>query len=110
VTARSGPFTVTWAQATVPGEPPALAFAIGKRVGNAVVRNRLRRRLREAARQLEVLPAGYYLVRARPAAAALNFQEVSDHLRKAVSLLASRQKTAGPAGSSAELRTGQDST
>ena len=33
-------------------KPPALAFAIGKRVGNAVVRNRPRRRLREAARRL----------------------------------------------------------
>jgi ribonuclease P protein component len=86
-----------------------LAFAIGKRVGNAVVRNRLRRRLREAARRLEVLPAGLYLVRAKPDAAGLSFQEISDHLRQAVSLLASRQRTAGPKGSSAERQIGQDS-
>jgi ribonuclease P protein component len=64
-TVRSGPFTLSWLPA-VPGQPPALAFAIGKRVGNAVVRNRLRRRLREAARQLVTLPPGTYLIRARP--------------------------------------------
>jgi ribonuclease P protein component len=86
-----------------------LAFAIGKRAGNAVVRNRLRRRLREAARRLEVLPAGLYLVRAKPAAAALSFQEISDHLRQAVSLLASQQKSAGFTRPSAKRQTGQDS-
>jgi ribonuclease P protein component len=77
-------------------------------VGNAVVRNRLRRRLREAARSLEVLPAGLYLVRAKPAAAALSFQEISDHLRQAVSLLASRQNRTGLARPSAGRQTEQD--
>ena len=85
-TVRSGPFTVSWVPA-VPGQPPALGFAIGKKVGNAVVRNRLRRRLREAARQLVTLPPGTYLIRARPAAAALSFQEISAHLSRATSSL-----------------------
>jgi ribonuclease P protein component len=83
-TVRSGPFTVSWLPA-VPGQPPALAFAIGKRVGNAVVRNRLRRRLREAARHLVALPPGTYLIRARPSAVALSFQEISAHLARATS-------------------------
>jgi ribonuclease P protein component len=52
-------------------------------VGNAVVRNRVRRRLREAARHVE-LPAGSYLVRVNPAAATLSFQELSTHLSRAV--------------------------
>ena len=85
-TVRSGPFTLSWLPA-VPGQPPALAFAIGKRVGNAVVRNRLRRRLREAARRLVTLPPGTYLIRARPEAVALSFQEISSHLARAASSL-----------------------
>jgi ribonuclease P protein component len=85
-TVRSGPFTVSWLPAA-PGQPPALGFAIGKKVGNAVVRNRLRRRLREAARHLATLPPGTYLIRARPGAVALSFQEISAHLARATSFL-----------------------
>jgi ribonuclease P protein component len=94
-TVRSGPFTVSWVPA-VPGQPPALAFAIGKRVGNAVVRNRLRRRLREAARHLVTLPPGTYLIRARPSAVALSFQEISAHLSRATSSLATSARPLPP--------------
>jgi ribonuclease P protein component len=91
-TVRSGPFTVSWLPA-VPGQPPALAFAIGKRVGNAVVRNKLRRRLREAARHLVTLAPGTYLIRARPSAARLSFQEISVHLSRAMSSFPSSGKS-----------------
>jgi ribonuclease P protein component len=80
---RSGPLTMSW----LPDpsvKPPDLVFAIGKRVGNAVVRNRLRRRLREAARQLEDLPPGLYLIRVTPSATALTFQEMTTNLSRAV--------------------------
>ena len=64
--ARRGPLTVTWLPPTG-GEttPPRAGFAIGRSVGGAVVRNRVRRRLRAALRELQAvgrLPAGAYLL------------------------------------------------
>lgn len=40
----------------------AVSYAIGRRIGNAVVRNRIKRRLRAAFSQHRELPDGYYLV------------------------------------------------
>jgi len=65
--ARRGPLTVTW---LAPSEGAALAparagFVVGKAAGGAVVRNRVRRRLRAALRELLIaggLPAGTYLL------------------------------------------------
>lgn len=53
------------------GAPARAGFVVSKAVGNAVYRNRVRRRLRHlVAARLEVLPAGSTLVvRALPAAA-----------------------------------------
>jgi ribonuclease P protein component len=52
--------------------PPRVAYAVGRRVGGAVARNRLRRRLRAiAADQAPALPPGAYLVAAGPEAASL---------------------------------------
>lgn len=58
--------------------PPAVAYAIGRPAGNAVVRNRLRRRLREAVRaHAELLEPGCsYLVGAGAGAVALNPAEL----------------------------------
>jgi ribonuclease P protein component len=63
--------------------PARVAFAIGRPVGGAVVRNRVRRRLRallvaEATRQ--PLAPGYYLVGARPGAAGVSFAELGGDL------------------------------
>lgn len=53
------------------GDRAHFAFGIGRRVGPAVVRNRVRRRLRAAADAIDRshagLPRGAYLVTARPA-------------------------------------------
>ncbi|MBV8296144.1 MAG: ribonuclease P protein component [Acidimicrobiia bacterium] len=69
--ARSGPVSVTFVQ--VEGSTgPAVAYAVGRRVGGAVVRNRLRRRLRACV--AEVAPSlepGAYLVAAGAGAAVL---------------------------------------
>jgi ribonuclease P protein component len=65
--------------------PNALAqsrfgFAVGKRVGKAVTRNQVKRRLREAVRALD--PAGGWdvVIIARPAAAASDFAELRSAL------------------------------
>ena len=56
-----------------------VGFVIGKPVGNAVVRNRLRRRLRHVlAARLASLPAGVRLVvRARPGAGELSSADLA---------------------------------
>jgi ribonuclease P protein component len=51
--------------------PPRVAFAIGRRVGGAVVRNRLRRRLRELARR-SGLPGGVWFVSATSSGASFS--------------------------------------
>jgi ribonuclease P protein component len=70
--ASCGPIRASFV-AVEPGAPgvfPQVGYAIGTHCGNAVVRNTLRRRLRESARQVaETLPRGQYLLRAEPTAA-----------------------------------------
>ncbi|RIV36411.1 ribonuclease P protein component [Micromonospora radicis] len=61
-------------------------FVVSKAVGPAVVRNRVRRRLRHLARErLDTLPAGSTLVvRALPAAADATYQRLGADLEAAV--------------------------
>jgi ribonuclease P protein component len=72
------------------GEAPAhpcVAFAIGRRVGPAVVRNRLRRRLRDEVGVLVragQVPAGAYLIGLTPAAAEVDGPALRGHLRRAL--------------------------
>ena len=56
------------------GQPPRVGFVVSKAVGNAVVRNRTKRRLRALmAARLGAIPAGTDLViRANPVAAQAN--------------------------------------
>ena len=68
--------TVTWL-AGDPADPPRVAYAIGRRAGGAVVRNRIRRRLRAILREGGVgLRPGAYLVGASAAAASLSYEEL----------------------------------
>gem|GEM_PF-2747637 len=83
---RSGPLAVSWCPTSALC-PAAWAFSTSKRVGNAVARNRLRRRLREAARALAEVPGGNYLVRAQPSATSLPVAALQDHLARAVRAL-----------------------
>lgn len=64
------------AAATVKEQPVRIGFSVSKRVGGAVVRNRVKRRLREAVRvRLTSLTPGWdIVVSARPAAASAPFE------------------------------------
>ena len=74
---RRGPISMTFLPGD-PSMPPRVAYAVGKRVGPAVVRNRVRRRLRAAtvAHRAELQPGGAYLFGAAPAAATTTFAEI----------------------------------
>ena len=56
---------------------PQVAYAIGRRTGNAVVRNRLRRRLRSAVREVAGKTApGAYLIGAERAGIDVSYQDL----------------------------------
>jgi len=77
--ASSGPVRAAFVPVTPTGEVafPQVAFAIGRRTGNAVVRNRLRRRLRSAVRDVARDSApGAYLLGAERAAMDVSYQEL----------------------------------
>lgn len=84
-----GPLTVvTLPSAPVPG--PRVAFAVGRGVGNAVIRNRLRRRLRAALGLLSTngrLTGDAYLVIAAPPAATASVRELEEALSGALDRL-----------------------
>jgi len=67
--ARRGPLTVTWCPAPDGDDrPPRAGFAVARSAGSAVRRNRIRRRLRAALRELQAdgrLPGGAYLLGAQ---------------------------------------------
>jgi ribonuclease P protein component len=70
-------------------EPPRVAYAVGRRAGSAVVRNRARRRLRAAVLEHHrgpdgPLPSGAYLVSAGSAAAACSWTELTEGLDQAL--------------------------
>lgn len=81
---RDGPITISWVSGD-PAEPPRVAYTIGRRVGPAVVRNRLRRRLRMLIRAIAPrLQPGAYLIGVAPPAVALTFAQLEAHLQKAL--------------------------
>lgn len=69
------------------GGPARLGFTVTKKIGNAVIRNRTRRRLKEAARQVlagrELTGIDLVLI-GRAGTSERDFSELQDDLRKAL--------------------------
>jgi ribonuclease P protein component len=88
---RRGPVTVTWVPGD-PSEPPRVAYAVGRSAGGAVVRNRLRRRLRAVSREAgPLLRPGAYLVGATAGASSLSYRELRTTVCEALATLATKQ-------------------
>lgn len=67
-----------------------MAYALGRSVGTAVVRNRIRRRLRVLMRDrlhADALADGRYLVSVSPAGSNASFDELGRHLDAALAQL-----------------------
>ena len=70
--------------------PVRVAYAVGRRFGGAVERNRCRRQLRAVAGEITGdLPAGDYLIGVRPGEPPMTFRELRDRVLDAM-LRASR--------------------
>ena len=81
---RHGPVSVSFA-ARPEWSHSEVGYAVNRKVGGAVVRNRLRRRMRAIlAEWVTDLPAGAYMVRSGPDGAALDFDELRMAMTRAV--------------------------
>ena len=65
-----------------PGRELKVGFSVSKKTGNAVTRNRIKRRLRECFRPwLGDVKTGLYVIVARPSAAKATFQSLQKDMR-----------------------------
>ena len=79
------------------GDAPRVGFVVSKKIGNAVVRNRVTRRLRAIVRPLlDRLPAGAaFVVRALPGIQAQRFDELDEQVAAALDSAARKLERKG---------------
>lgn len=81
---RRGPITLTWLPSDS-GVPPRVAYAVSRKVGSAVVRNRIRRRLRAVISDLGAeLRPGTYLIGARREVASVPYERLRSVMHEAL--------------------------
>jgi ribonuclease P protein component len=79
--------------------PPRVGFTVSKKVGNAVERNRVRRRLREVVRRSSpefLQPGRDYVLIGRPSAIALPFERLTEDFYGALSRVNNLSKAHTP--------------
>lgn len=86
------PAFVIQASATPDATPPGVGFTVTRKIGKAVVRNRIRRRLRAAvvAESAAFRPSTDYVLVARPAALTAGFGELRSEIAGALPRLHAR--------------------
>ena len=95
---RHHPVSVSWLESDAM-RPPRVAYAVSRRAGGAVVRNRVRRRLRAVMADLAptLRPGAYLVAGARPAAS-MPYVQLAGAVRealRAVGAVADRAAAAG---------------
>jgi ribonuclease P protein component len=87
--------------AAAPSDPTQVGFVVSKAVGNAVVRNRVKRRLRDIlAGRIASMPGHLVVVRALPAAAGADYAQLRTDVDRCLGTLVR-------AGDGAERRVGR---
>jgi ribonuclease P protein component len=81
------------AKSNAPARPPRFGFTVTKKLGGAVIRNRIRRRLREAVRLVgDGEPGTDYVLVGRHAALTLQFERLCADLRSGLQELSRRRQ------------------
>ena len=73
--------------------PPRVGVVAGRKVGHAVHRNRAKRRMREAARRVDLKPGNDYVIVALPAIVGASFSDITRWISDA--LEANQMKSKG---------------